>query len=77
MYKKIKTLVVMRKITQHMKHIMLPKKLQDDISIYIMTDNVSNISIAVKDSDHNHVRYFVYTIIITVYKGLLNMQTSY
>ena len=49
MYKKIKTLVVMRKITQHMKHIMLPKKLQDDMSIYITTDNVSDISIAVKD----------------------------
>ena len=66
----------MRKITQHMKHIMLPKKLQDDMSIYITTDNVSNISIAVKDSDHNHVRYFGYTIIIAVYKGLLNMQTK-
>ena len=67
---------MMRKITQHMKHIMLAKKLQDDISIYIMTDNVSNISIAVKDSDHNHVHYFGYTIIIAVHKGLLNMQTQ-
>ena len=50
--------------------------LPHDMSVYITTDNASNISKAVKESGHNHVRCFGHTINIAVQKGLLNMQTQ-
>lgn len=42
-----------------------------DPTIYITTDNASNISKAVMESDYEHIRCFAHTINLAVQKGLL------